>query len=142
MNNQISPKAFVYARVNSSNPLAQPTYFSNQHAMCLEYCKLKGYDVVETFNELGGALTLNKRPQLQTLLQKMEAVLTSNQPIKPKVVLVTTDWSRLSRDTLLCVHLKQLSVEMGFQIEFAEQTIPPQIPQLQIMMGKLTELNQ
>lgn len=100
---------YGYARISSTNPVTNPRIsLAGQEKSIREWCKSKGFKLIETLKDVSGANKITSRPELIRLIYKALA--------KPADLIVVTNYDRFSRErgffSSLLHFLKNFGVEV------------------------------
>ena len=107
-------KAIIYCRVSTEGQEQDGTSLQTQLEACLNYCKLKGYEVTSQFSEAWSGLSL-ERPKLEELREKVRSDSID------AVVVYSLD--RFSRDPVHGVILMQELEKHDVLLEAATETV-------------------
>ena len=107
-------KTAIYCRVSTEGQEQDGTSLQTQAEACLNYCKIKGYEVTQQFSEAWSGLSL-ERPKLEELREKVRSDSID------AVVVYSLD--RFSRDPVHGVILMQELEKHDVLLEAATETV-------------------
>lgn len=121
-------KALLYTRVSTSEQADRGYSLRDQAARLQQYCKFKGVEVAQHFEEDYSAKTFS-RPKFQTLLEYAKA---NRRDID---YLLVVKWDRFSRDATGALGMIRQFQELGIEVNAVEQWIDFSIPENKFMLS-------
>lgn len=106
-------KAVTYSRVSSLKQCREGHGLDSQTTKCREYAKMKGYEIIKTFQDEGVSGGEIERPAMQEMLQFLKERKRKNE----QTVVIIDEISRLARGLLAHITLRISIRESGGVLE-------------------------
>ncbi len=103
--------AMIYCRVSDQKQVTDGHGLSSQETRCREYARIRGYDVIDVFHEEGITGALMDRPRIREMLAMLRLYK------QERIVVIIDDISRLARDILTHIHLRDTIIDAGGKLE-------------------------
>jgi len=97
----MNKKALIYCRVSSQQQVLNGNGVDSQEKLCRDYCRSKGYEVVNVFKEKGVSGGIFDRPAMQELLEYLDKHTETNY------VVIFDDLKRFARDVQVHFRLRK-----------------------------------
>ena len=111
MSTTAKPKAVIYVRVSSAAQVAKGQGAESQAARCAEFARMKGYEVIKTFEDKAVSGSLVDRPGMKALLGYLR------QHRKENIHVLIDDISRLARGLEAHLSLRAAIANAGGVLE-------------------------
>jgi len=119
--------AIIYTRVSTDDQKINGYSLPNQKDVLEQYCKIKGINIVEHFQDDYSAKNFN-RPEFIKLL----AFIKANRKVD---LLLFTRWDRFSRDQLESLRMISKLDSMGVKVDSVEQPLDLTIPDNKMLLS-------
>ena len=110
---QTITRAVIYARVSSKKQVDEGNGLSSQTTRCAAYAKVKGYEILEVFEEEGVSGSVIERPAMQAMVSFLYEHAGKDEPI----AVIIDDISRLARSIKAHMDLRTAILMAGGILE-------------------------